>query len=148
LLRLESSRGGARVVFPRGRVVVAFYEPRDRLEDNLALKRALRTLASERAGLDVLAVGEVTAFDFEPVRAIVRRVVRALGASNDLEILLDWKGALTEPPFSLPRGACSVIAVDREGRVASRRTGVVTAREIPSLVDEIRALLDAPAQST
>jgi hypothetical protein len=96
----------------------------------------------------VLAIGEVTAFDFEPVRAIVRRVVRTLGTSNDLEILLDWKGALSSPPFSLPRGACSVIVVDRGGRVASRRIGVVPEREIPAVVQTVRALLTAPAQST
>lgn len=137
-----------RVVFPRGRTVAAFYEPRDRLEDNLALKRALRALAREVRGLDVLAVGEVSAFDFDPVRSIVRRVVRALGASNDLEILLDWKGTLSSPPFSLPKGACSVIVVDREGRVASRHVGVVPEREIPAVVQAVRALVTAPAQST
>ena len=129
------------MVFPRGRTVAAFYEPRERLEDNLSLKSALRALTHQHRTLDVLAIGEVTAFDFDPVRTIVRRVVRALGAANELEILLDWKGALTEPPFSLPKGACSVVVVDHEGRVASRRTGTVRAHEIPALVDEIRALL-------
>jgi hypothetical protein len=139
-LRLESNRGGERTPFPRGRVIVAFYEPRDRLEDNAELKRVLRALAQSVPSLDVLAIGEVVAFDFDPVRSIVRRVVRALGSHNDLEILLDWKGELTRPPFSLTRGQANVIVVDREGAVVERHVGVYDAREIEALRARVEAL--------
>lgn len=121
-------------------MIVAFYEPRDRLEDNAALKRTLRALASRTSSLDVLAIGDVASFDFDPVRSIVRRVVRVLGAKADLEILLDWKGALTKPPFSLPRDQTNVIVVDREGRIALRHTGVYASSEIEPLRARVEAL--------
>lgn len=121
-------------------MVVAFYEPRDRLEDNAALKRALRRLASRTSVLDVLAIGDVASFDFDPVRSIVRRVVRALGAKADLEILLDWKGALTKPPFSLARGQTNVVVVDREGRIVERHTGAYASSEIEPLRARVEAL--------
>lgn len=130
-----------RAPFPRGRVIVAFYEPRDRLEDNAALKRTLRALASRTPSLDVIAVGDVASFDFDPVRSIVRRVVRALGARADLEILLDWKGALTRPPFSLMRDQTNVVVIDREGVLVERHTGAYAASEIEPLRARIEALV-------
>ena len=142
-LLLESSRGGTRSVFPRGRVVAAFYEPRDGLETNLPLKRALRSLALGRSGLDVLAIGDVAAFDFEPARSIVRRVVRMLGARHDLEILLDWSAALARPPFDLVRGACNVFVVGRDGQFALRSTGALPSTELARVLSEVERLLDA-----
>lgn len=121
-------------------MIVAFYEPRDRLEDNAELKRSLRELARRVPSLDVLAIGDVASFDFDPVRSIVRRVVRALGSKNDLEILLDWKGALTKPPFSLARGQANVMVIDREGAVVERHVGVYDAREIEALRARVEAL--------
>lgn len=139
-LRLESSRGGSRAPFATGRVVVAFYEPRDRLEDNAALKEALRERAAGNGRFDVVAIGDVSSFDFDPVRAIVRRVVRTLGARSDLEILLDWKGALAAPPFSLTRGDTNVLVIDGAGTIVRRVRGVVRPADVDAFSDEIVAL--------
>ncbi len=87
----------------------------------------------------MLAIGDVASFDFDPVRSIVRRVVRALGAKADLEILLDWKGSLAGPPFSLTRGRTNVIVVDRAGQIVERHEGVVA----PSEIDAFRARIEA-----
>lgn len=119
---------------------VIFYEPRERLEDNAALKSELRELARVHPDhLEVLAVGDVADFDFAPARAIVRRVVGALARANDLEILFDWSAALSREPFSLQRGISNVLVVDGAGLVSSRDHGPV--REVAALVDRVRALL-------
>lgn len=92
----------------------------------------------------MVAIGEVSAFDFDPVRAIVRRVVRALAGTNDLEILLDWKGVLLSPPCSLTAGRSNVLVVDGSGRIAVRRTDAVPPREMEALVAEVVRLCLAP----
>jgi len=145
-LRLESSRGGERVVPTAGRVAVVFYEPRERLEDNASLKRALRALeAGEPTRLEVLAVGDVADFDFVPARAIVRRVVGALARANDLEVLFDWSGALAGEPYSLTRGKSNVLVIDHEGTIVSRDEGVVGAVE--PFVERVRALVEDSPRS-
>lgn len=127
---------------------MAFYEPRERLEDNAALKRALREMSKDLPSLEVLAVGDVSSFDFDPARSIVRRVVRVLGARHDLEVLLDWRGALTAPPLSLTRGVSNVVLIDATGQVHLRREGVLRGAEIAAFCDEVRACVRALAQST
>ncbi len=125
-----------------GRIAVIFYEPRERLEDNAALKRALRVL--ERAmpdRLEILAVGDVADFDFAPARAIVRRVVGALSRLNDLEVLLDWSAALARPPFSLARGRSNVLLLDGSGSVVSRSEGTVS--DVEPFLAQVRALVEA-----
>lgn len=123
-----------------GRVAVIFYEPRERLEENAALKQALRELErSEAERLEVLAVGDVAAFDFAPARTIVRRVVGALARANDLEVLLDWSGALAREPFSLARGESNVVVIDRDGALVLRTRGSV--HDVLPFVERVRALV-------
>lgn len=127
-MELEAIRGGTkRLSAWRGEVLVVFYEPREKLETNAELKRALSADTTRDAR--VVAVGDVASFDFAPARTIARTAIRALARDNDLEILLDWRGQLAAPPFSLMRGESNVLVLDRRGRIAHRHTGVMTPRE-------------------
>jgi hypothetical protein len=129
---LESTSGTNRSLRQyRGKVVIVFYEARDRVDDNAGLKRSLgRFGASTLAGdVVVLGVGDVQAFDFAPARSIARSAIRAIASHYDLEILLDWKGTLARPPFSLDPAKSNVVVVDRSGAITYRYTGVVGPEE-------------------
>ncbi len=146
---LESSSGvphGLRE--HRGQVVVVFYESRDRLDDNAALKRSLERFSSTTVAsqLAVLAVGDVKAFDFAPARSIARSAIRAIASHYDLEILLDWKGVLARAPFSLDPAKSNVLVVDREGLVVYRHAGVIAAAEEARFLGIVRGCLGLDAQ--
>lgn len=139
---LESSSGGARrLASHRGRVLVLFWEDRDHNRGNAALKEELNRLASPASGgLVVLAVGDVSTFDFGPARAMVRATIRALARAIGVEIWLDWKGALASPPFGLRRGQSNVMVLDREGRPVLRRHGELDASQRRELLEVVRGL--------
>lgn len=137
---LESSSGGSRrLASLRGRVVVIFWEDRERHRANPGLKRALSTL--REPGLCLLAVGDVKEYDFAPVRAIVRVALSALARAIGVEILLDWRGALAAAPFSLVPGAPNVLVLDREGRPVLRAHGELSPAAEREVLETVRAEL-------
>jgi hypothetical protein len=141
---LESTRGSVRTLRQhRGQVVVVFYEARDRVDDNAALKRAIHRLGATTLAdrVVVLGVGDVKSFDFAPARSIARSAIRAIAAHHDLEILLDWKGVMTRPPFALDPTKANVLVVDREGVVVYRHAGVVRADEEQRFLGAVSAAL-------
>ena len=137
---LESSSGGSRrLASLRGRVVVIFWEDRERHRANLALKRALSAL--DAPGLCLIAVGDVKDYDFEPVRAIVRVALSALARAIGVEILLDWRGTLAAAPFSLTPGAPNVLVIDPEGRPVLRARGELAPMAQREVLETVRAEL-------
>ena len=142
---LESSSGGTRSLGDyRGRVVVLFWEDRAHQTQNLALKSELGRFASDAAmvrAVAVVAVGDVSAFDFSPARAIVRSTVSVLAPAAGIEILLDWKGTLGRPPFSLEVGRSNVLLIDTEGREVERHVGVIERAERAALLETIQRLV-------
>lgn len=140
---LESSAGGVRrLASLRGRVVVLFWEDRDQHRANPELKQALSGMSSDPR-LAVLAVGDVSAYDFAPARGIVRGAITAIARTIGVEILFDWSGALAAAPFSLVPGRPNVLVLDRAGRPILRAHGTLGAEQQRSLLDTVRAELAA-----
>jgi hypothetical protein len=138
-IELESSTGGRRRLSEhRGRVVVLFWENRDANQANAAAKKDLDRMSAELGReLVVVAVGDVSAFDFAGARSVVRTAIRTMAKAIGVEILLDWKGALAEAPFGLEPGTSNVMVLDREGRPIYRHRGELDAgqrRELMTLV--------------
>ena len=151
-LELESAEGGLRHLRDlRGRVVVLFWETRERTTDNDLLKRELTRWTREGRStrpVVTLAVGDVSAFDFAPARPLVRAATRAIARSVGIELWLDWRGALRNAPFSLVPGVSNVVVLDASGRLVLRRAGVLDARERAVVLDAVRQLAGGTADQT
>lgn len=148
---LETTAGGSRrLAEHRGKVVVLFWERRERQRDSAALKNELGAYARDPAlarEVAVVAVGDVSAYDFEPARTIVRAAISAIASAFGIEILLDWRAELARPPFSLRAGRSNVMVLDREGRPVLRRSGALGAAERRSLLDAVRGLVGSAAST-
>ncbi|AKF10870.1 hypothetical protein [Sandaracinus amylolyticus] len=144
-IELESSSGGRRRLSEhRGRVVVVFWEDRDHLGDNRALKDALSAIAQDRElgrELSIVAIGDVNAFDFAPARNVVRAAIAAIARTIGVEILFDWQGAMTAAPFSFVRGESNVLVIDREGRALLRCTGALDPSQQRRVLDRVRGAI-------
>jgi len=142
---LESASGGTRKLRElRGRVVVVFWEDRERQTQNLPLKRELGQLGADlalRRAVSVMGIGDVSAFDFAPARTFVRTTIRIIAPMAGIELLLDWRGLLARPPFSLTVGRSNVLVIDAHGREALRRDGALDEAQRTEVIDAVRALV-------
>jgi len=139
---LEGCDGRARSLRAlRGRVVVLFWEAREHLEQNAALKRDLESMVRGHAqDVVLLGVGDVRALDLPVIRPIVRRAIADIAESIGHEILLDWRGALERPPISLRRGRSNVLVLDREGRPVLRAAGPLPEAARADVLSTVMAL--------
>jgi hypothetical protein len=128
---LESMRGGERSLgAERGRrAVVLFYEDRDHLEDNDALKGEVgRFIVDNHLDDRAVAYGVANLLEVGGVpHAIVRQMISPLVERWGSDILLDWDGVMRRSPFSFATAASNVAIVDRQGRIAYRYTGTLDA---------------------
>ena len=128
----------------RGRVVVLFWEDRERQTQNAALKRELGRFAGDAAitrAVSVVAVADLSAYDFVPARAISRATIGLIAPAVGIEILLDWRRTLASPPFSLTAGRSNVVVIDREGREVLRREGALGPTQRAEVIEAVRELL-------
>ena len=126
---LESTSGGTQSLSQhRGSVVVVFYEAPDRTRDNAQIKQAL-TAYEPHVGLVLIAAGDMRAFDRPGARPVAAAAARAVARHYGLEILLDWQGALTRPPFRLDPAKSNVLLVDRAGTIVFRHSGILGSTE-------------------
>jgi hypothetical protein len=151
-IALESSSGDTRdLASYRGKVVVLFWEAREHQSQNEALKRELGRFADDPElvrQVAVVAVGDVSAYNFQPARSIVRTTISTVARVAGIEVLFDWRGALAEPPLELERGRSNVVVLDRDGSVAWRGAGALDRAERAAMLDEVRSLLARPPGAT
>lgn len=128
---LDSMRGGTRRLRDeRGhRVVVLFFCDRPHVEDNNALKGALRRFIDDNQLNDRVAVYGVA--DLESVGAVpetlVRTMIQPVVDRWNIDILLDWHGVMRRAPFNFPTYQSTIAVIDRDGRIAWRREGELDA---------------------
>lgn len=124
----------------QGRPAVLFYECRGTEGDNEALKYRLRDLAA-REGWDVELLGFVNlrAYNFAPVRPVVRRGVRAIAERFGWELWLDFAGALQGAPYELDGAAANLLVLDERGRGRFRARGPLDAGNEATLLRLLRS---------
>jgi len=127
-----------------GKPAVVFYEDRGSIETNQALKDAL--IEQGRAhgllhAVSVIAIANVTAYNFTPAREIATAFVRRAERQAGIPILLDLSGALQAPPWTLPDDASTVLLLDAGGRIVWRHSGKVPPAESARLFDQLRQLV-------
>jgi hypothetical protein len=142
---LDSMQGGSRTLSAERehRAVVLFYEDRPHVEDNDALKGELGRFVHDNHLDDrIVLYGVANLGDVGMVpEALVRQMIQPLVERWGADILLDWHGALREPPFSLATHAANVAVIDRSGRLVYHYTGTVDPDERRVFYRAIRSVV-------
>lgn len=144
--RLVSTSGEVRpLAVYAGRPVVLFYEDKDSASLNEPLKLALLDAdghpTAAAAGVHLLAVANVSAFDFFPARGIATRKLRNLEETRHMPILIDWHGDLSRPPWNLPANDSTVVILDAQGQTVFRRSGRLDANARAEVLATVRELV-------
>ncbi|MFN0063590.1 MAG: hypothetical protein ACKVPX_13870 [Myxococcaceae bacterium] len=113
----------------RGKPVVLIYEDRGSVELNREFKNALRhngELPGASNDVAIIAVANVSAFNFFPVRGFALNSVRHVEEKAKHPILCDWEEALARPPWNLPKASSTVVVLNPAGEVVFQQSGKMT----------------------
>ena len=120
----------------RGMPVLVVYEDRGSARENEALKSELSVLARGdryRTLVALVAVADVTGYDYWPIRGFVRSAIRSESAKQGTVIYCDWDGHVRSA-LGLERGTSNVVLYGRDGAVLYAHAGAMS-------VDDRRAFL-------
>ena len=130
-----------------GKVVVLVHEDKDANQQNRALKAALgKLLDAHRGRLLVVALADVSRYDYWPARGFVVKALNKLPHDQDSLVLADWKGALRQH-LGLRRAESSVLVLERDGRTALLRRGDLPEPEAQAVLATIRGALGESASA-
>lgn len=142
---LASSRGKTvqlKTLF--GLPTVLFYEDRHSTALNQPTKDAL-FMHGQREGLlravKVVAVADLEGYNWFPARDFALAAVRDAEAKAGVPILVDWRGVLRAPPWSLPAETSTVLLLDAQGGVVFARSGSLNETDQADLFNTLRAML-------
>lgn len=143
---LESTTGRTRHLRDfLGRVVIIIYEDRESNQQNNALKEDLAARA-RRADLSrdisLVAVANLSAYDFWPARGYARDAVLEISRQMGHELMIDWSGAMSTA-YRFRPGRSHVMVLARDGRVLFRHAGPMSAQ----MRESFFALLEEAARS-
>ncbi len=127
----------------RGQPVLVVYEDKDSSKLNAALKRELDELMKNEPKLRklrVVAVADVSEYDFWPAKGAVKDAIRDEQKKANTTIYLDWSADF-RTKLALDAKTSNVVLFDREGRFVYARAGALTAADRKALVGEMRALV-------
>jgi hypothetical protein len=133
----------------RGKPTVLFYEDRESREQNRKVKDELWKRGKEtglNGAANVVGVANLEGFDFWPARNFARSAVVDVEKKVGIKVLIDWKGALTSAPWSLPKQSSTVVLLDKEGSLRYTYSGPMTEKEMSELFDKLAALLEVPPE--
>ncbi len=117
-----------------GRPAVVVYEDKDSRAANAARKAELTRIRKEEPALarvQVVAVADVSAYDFWPAKSAARDAIREEQKKAGFTIWLDWTARFRDK-LDLTKGASNVVLLDRKGRVAFAAAGPLgtTSRQV------------------
>ncbi len=126
---------------------VVFYEDRDSTPLNQHVKDALTLHLKQRqvgTAVTVAPIANVAAFDWFPAKNFALAAVKDSETKNNVTIYLDFKGALTQPPWSLPSKTSTVMLFAPGGEVVFKATGKLSAAQVQALLAALDGLTLAP----
>ena len=107
--------------------LLLIYEDQDSAKQNQALKDELTRLAKSehfRSSLTLLAIADVSGFDYWPARGWAKDTVKDESRKIGAPIYCDWTGS-ARSAFDARKGASNVVLYGRDGRVLFARAGAV-----------------------
>lgn len=138
-LDVRSLRGKKTLIF--------FYEGKDTAEQNKGLKLEISKLTKSdryRSVTHFGAVGDVSDYDYWPVKGIVKDKIREESKKSGWPIYCDWDGSFRSA-FKLRRDVSNVVVVGKSGSILFAAEGPVDARKRQRLISVVRADVEGSA---
>lgn len=126
-----------------GTPTLVVYEDQGSSKVNDGLKRELSRLArggAYRSQIAVVAVADVSGYDYWPVRGFVKDAIRDESRKQGIPIYCDWSADFRRT-LSLNRHASNVVLYGRDGTVLYARAGRLTDAEQRELLTLLRQQL-------
>jgi len=123
------------------KAILVVYEDRDTSKQNKALKDDLAKLEKEpkfAPSMVVVAVADLTAYDFWPVKGVARDAVREESRKFGTSIFCDWDGT-ARSKLQLRQGFSNVVLYGKEGKVLFASEGALSAESRQALLALVRA---------
>jgi predicted transcriptional regulator len=113
----------------KGKTLILFYEGKDSAQQNTTLKAELAKLVRSdryRSRSVFAAVGDVSDYDYWPVKGIVKDKIREESKKAGWPIYCDWNGGFRSA-YKLRRDLSNVIVISKNGSVIFAASGKVDA---------------------
>jgi hypothetical protein len=120
----------------RGKPTLVFYEDQKSRHQNDVFKRELWNRGRSQgllATTHVVAVADLRPYDFFALHGLALQHLRDVERDHAIPVLADWKGALSQPPWNLPRSASSVVLLDGAGHPVYVHSGPLSGEEMEHL---------------
>ena len=124
----------------RGMPVLVVYEDKGSSAQNAALKSELAILARGdryRRSIALVAVADVSGYDYWPIRGFVRSAIRSESAHQTTVIYCDWDGHI-RTALGLERGQSNVVLYGRDGSVLYAHAGAMTLEDRTAFIALLR----------
>lgn len=128
----------------RGMPVLVVYEDKGSSAQNGPLKEELATLAKGdkyRRLIALVAVADLTGYDYWPIRGFVRSAIRSESSKQGTVIYCDWDGHI-RAALGLERNESNVVLYGRDGSVLYAHAGPMTSDERRTLIAVLRAQVE------
>lgn len=123
-----------------GRPLLVVYEDKDTAETNAPLKSDLSRLASGekyRSTIALVAIADVSGYDYWPVRGFVKDAIKAESKKQNLVIYCDWDGHVRRG-LALNKDASNIVLYGKDGKVLFARAGTLSTAERGELLSLLR----------
>jgi len=113
----------------KGKPLLIVYEDKDSGKDNQTLKDELAALAKDgnyTQAVALVAVADVSAYDFWPARGFVKDAIRKESRKAGTTIYCDWDGSFRSK-LSLNKGKSNIVLVGKSGKVLYAAQGAMGA---------------------
>ncbi|RYG62821.1 hypothetical protein EON77_21720, partial [bacterium] len=127
-----------------GMPVLVLYEDKNSAEQNLAFKRELSELAKDGAykrSIALVAVADVGAYDYWPIRGFVKSAIRDESAKFKTVIYCDWNGE-ARGALSVRPGVSNVVLYGKDGKALFAHEGAMAPETRKALVDLLKSQID------
>jgi len=128
-----------------GMPLLFIYEDKGSATQNTDLKAELSTLAKGdryRKTIALVAVADVSDYDFWPAKGFVRDAIRDESRKQGIVIYCDWDGSLRRK-LDLNHRASNVVLYGRDGRVLFSRAGTLSRDERGELIRLLRLQVES-----
>jgi hypothetical protein len=125
----------------RGMPVLVVYEDKASSAQNAALKSELAVLArgeKYRRLIALVAVADVSGYDYWPMRGFVRSAIRSESTRQNTDIYCDWDGHVRSA-LGLERGQSNVVLYGGDGSVLYAHAGPMSVEARGTFIGLLRA---------
>jgi len=133
----------------KGKPAVIFYEDRESVAVNRPFKKMLAERGQQGGGRDrvhVVAVANLSGYDFFPANGIARHYVREAERKAGIPIYIDWEGRLSKGPWSLPPKGATVLLVDAQAKPVWQHSGLMDEAAVQTFFGHLESLTGAVAR--